>query len=158
MTAAATTETAPVEHFHSLYEHRSFALERDEMRAAALERLRQTGFPLRHNESWAHTPLRDLLRRSVASRPVQCSREQCARRRDCPFGRRRSALAKAHLIVANHDLLLRWPPDYPPYTATGSPNRFSSGANPRPGSSGTKRSPFSLRGPFPGAISTVSMS
>ena len=62
MTAAATTETAPVEHFHSLYEHRSFALARDEMRAAALERLRQTGFPLRHNESWAHTPLRDLLR------------------------------------------------------------------------------------------------
>lgn len=63
-----------------------------------------------------YPPLRDLLRRSVASRPVQCSREQCARRPDCPFGRRRSALAKAHLIVANHDLMLRWPPDYPPFT------------------------------------------
>ncbi len=63
-----------------------------------------------------YPPLRELLRRSVASRPVQCSREQCARRRECPFGRRRSALARAHLIVANHDLLLRWPPDYPSFT------------------------------------------
>jgi ATP-dependent DNA helicase DinG len=60
--------------------------------------------------------LRDLLRRSVASRAEQCSREQCARERDCPLGRRRAALAQAHLIVANHDLLLRWPPDYPAFT------------------------------------------
>jgi ATP-dependent DNA helicase DinG len=56
--------------------------------------------------------LRDLLRRSVAARADQCSREQCAKERDCPLGRRRAALAHAHLIVANHDLLLRWPPDY----------------------------------------------
>ena len=60
--------------------------------------------------------LRDLLRRGVASRAEQCSREQCARQPACPFGRRRAALAKAHLIVANHDLLLRWPPDYPAFT------------------------------------------
>jgi len=60
--------------------------------------------------------LRDLLRRGVASRAEQCSREQCARHPSCPFGRRRAALAKAHLIVANHDLLLRWPPDYPAFT------------------------------------------
>ena len=60
-------------------------------------------------------PLRDLLRRSVAVRAEQCTREQCARERDCPLGRRRAALARAHLIVANHDLLLRWPPDYPPF-------------------------------------------
>jgi ATP-dependent DNA helicase DinG len=58
-------------------------------------------------------PLRDLLRRSVAARAEQCSREECARHPQCPFGRRRAALARAHLVVANHDLLLRWPPDYP---------------------------------------------
>ncbi len=60
-------------------------------------------------------PLRDLLRRSVAARADQCTREQCAKARDCPFGRRRAALAKAHLVIANHDLLLRWPPDYPKF-------------------------------------------
>ncbi|MAE94607.1 MAG: hypothetical protein CL910_08110 [Deltaproteobacteria bacterium] len=60
-------------------------------------------------------PLRELLRRSVAARADQCTREQCAKERDCPFGKRRSALARAHLIIANHDLLLRWPPDYPAY-------------------------------------------
>jgi Rad3-related DNA helicase len=59
--------------------------------------------------------LRDMLRRSVAFRSEQCSREDCARQRECPFGRRRAALAKADLIVANHDLLLRWPPDYPKF-------------------------------------------
>jgi Rad3-related DNA helicase len=57
--------------------------------------------------------LRDMLRRSVAFRAEQCSREECAREADCPFGRRRAALVRADLIVANHDLLLRWPPDYP---------------------------------------------
>jgi Rad3-related DNA helicase/DNA polymerase III epsilon subunit-like protein len=65
-----------------------------------------------------YAPLRDLVRRSVAARAEQCSREECARRRDCPFGRRRAALARAHLVVANHDLLLRWPPDYPSFTHT----------------------------------------
>ena len=57
--------------------------------------------------------LLDLIGRSVARRAEQCSREECAKRRNCPFGRRRAALARAHLVVANHDLLLRWPPDYP---------------------------------------------
>ncbi len=57
--------------------------------------------------------LRELLRASVAARAEQCTREQCARERRCPFGRHRRALASAHLVVANHDLLLRWPPDYP---------------------------------------------
>lgn len=60
--------------------------------------------------------LRELLRGSVAARADQCSREQCAHEKRCPFGRHRRALAKAHLIVANHDLLLRWPPDYPPFS------------------------------------------
>jgi ATP-dependent DNA helicase DinG len=61
-------------------------------------------------------PLRDLRRRAVAARAEHCTREQCATTRGCPFGRRRAALADAHLVVANHDLLLRWPPDYPPFT------------------------------------------
>jgi ATP-dependent DNA helicase DinG len=62
-----------------------------------------------------HPPLLDLLRRSVAARAEQCSREQCAAHAHCAFGRRRAALAQAHLVVANHDLLLRWPPDYPAF-------------------------------------------
>jgi ATP-dependent DNA helicase DinG len=61
-------------------------------------------------------PLRDLRRRAVAARAEQCTREQCAGERACPFGRRRAALSHAHLVVANHDLLLRWPPDYPRFT------------------------------------------
>jgi ATP-dependent DNA helicase DinG len=60
-------------------------------------------------------PLRDMLRRSVAFRADQCSREECGHQKECPFGRRRAALAKADVIVANHDLLLRWPPDYPKF-------------------------------------------
>jgi ATP-dependent DNA helicase DinG len=57
--------------------------------------------------------LGDLLRRSVTARAEQCTREQCAAHGDCPLGLRRQALTEAHLVVANHDLLLRWPPDYP---------------------------------------------
>jgi len=60
-----------------------------------------------------YPPLRALLRRAVAARAEQCSREQCAAERECPLGRRRAALGRADLIVANHDLVLRWPPDYP---------------------------------------------
>lgn len=63
-----------------------------------------------------HPRLRELLRASVALRAEHCSREQCAQQRSCPFGRHRKALAKAHLVVANHDLLLRWPPDYPAFS------------------------------------------
>ncbi len=63
-----------------------------------------------------HPNLRELLRGSVASRAEQCTREQCAHERRCPFGRHRRSLANAHLVVANHDLLLRWPPDYPSFS------------------------------------------
>ena len=63
-----------------------------------------------------HPNLRELLRASVAARAEQCTREQCAHEPECPFGRHRRALGKAHLIVANHDLLLRWPPDYPSFS------------------------------------------
>ena len=60
-----------------------------------------------------YPPLRALLRRAVAARAEQCSREQCSAEKGCPLGRRRAALGRAHLIIANHDLVLRWPPDYP---------------------------------------------
>lgn len=60
--------------------------------------------------------LRDLRRRAVALRAEHCTREQCAAEPACPLGRRRAALARAELVVANHDLLLRWPPDYPSFT------------------------------------------
>jgi ATP-dependent DNA helicase DinG len=60
--------------------------------------------------------LRDLRRRAVAPRADHCTREQCAAEPACPLGRRRAALARAQLVVANHDLLLRWPPDYPNFT------------------------------------------
>ncbi|HVN37478.1 MAG TPA: helicase C-terminal domain-containing protein [Myxococcota bacterium] len=63
-----------------------------------------------------YPPLRDLRQRAVAARAEHCTREQCAVERACPFGQRRKALADAHLVVANHDLLLRWPPDYPAFT------------------------------------------
>ncbi|MEZ4332310.1 MAG: ATP-dependent DNA helicase [Myxococcota bacterium] len=62
-----------------------------------------------------HPRLRELLRASVAVRADQCSREQCGHEKRCPFGRHRRALARAQLVVANHDLLLRWPPDYPAF-------------------------------------------
>lgn len=64
----------------------------------------------------SHPKLRELLRRSVAHRSDQCSREQCGQEKRCPFGRHRQSLSRAHLVVANHDLLLRWPPDYPSFT------------------------------------------
>ncbi len=63
-----------------------------------------------------HPKLRELLRASVAARAEQCSREQCGLEKRCPFGRHRRSLGRAHLVVANHDLLLRWPPDYPSFS------------------------------------------
>ncbi len=62
-----------------------------------------------------YPPLRDLRRRAVAARAEQCTREQCAGFPTCALGRRRASLADAHLVVANHDLLLRWPADYPSF-------------------------------------------
>ncbi len=60
-----------------------------------------------------YQPLAALLQRSVTQRADQCTREQCAKVANCPLGQRRRALSDAQLIVANHDLLLRWPSDYP---------------------------------------------
>ncbi len=62
-----------------------------------------------------YPPLRGLIRRSVASRAEQCTRDQCAKKHGCALGRRRQHMTTAHLIVANHDLLLRWPADYPAF-------------------------------------------
>ncbi len=63
-----------------------------------------------------HYPLfGGLLRQAVSQRSDQCSREECALTGNCPFGDRRKALAGAHLLVVNHDLLLRWPTDYPTF-------------------------------------------
>lgn len=73
--------------------------------------LRAVPGALLHRFRW----LRDLIQRSVTTRAEQCPREHCVSRSDCPFGRRRAALAEAQLVVANHDLLLRWPPDYPAF-------------------------------------------
>ncbi|MCH7867103.1 MAG: hypothetical protein IH881_05355 [Myxococcales bacterium] len=60
--------------------------------------------------------LRELKSRSVARRSEHCSREECGKTPGCPFGARRAALSRADLVVANHDLLLRWPNDYPTFS------------------------------------------
>ena len=45
----------------------------------------------------------------------ECSRNQCeTTRTDCVFRNARRRLEGAEIAVVNHDLLLRWPPDYPP--------------------------------------------
>ena len=59
--------------------------------------------------------LAGLLRRAVSTRAEDCESAACATHRDCPLGRRRRALGAADLVVANHDLLLRWPADYPDF-------------------------------------------
>jgi ATP-dependent DNA helicase DinG len=59
--------------------------------------------------------LNSLVRQAVSTRSDQCSREECAVSYGCAFGERRRALSSAGLLVVNHDLLLRWPTDYPAY-------------------------------------------
>lgn len=59
--------------------------------------------------------LNSLVRQAVSTRSDQCSREECAVSYGCAFGERRRALSSAQLLVVNHDLLLRWPTDYPAY-------------------------------------------
>ncbi len=54
-------------------------------------------------------PLGRRARRAVHARAV---REAAPTARSAAAARR---CAKAHLVVANHDLLLRWPPDYPAF-------------------------------------------
>ena len=54
-------------------------------------------------------------RREVTSSDSgECSRQTChSTRTDCVFRRARERLEGAEIAVVNHDLLLRWPPDYP---------------------------------------------
>ena len=45
----------------------------------------------------------------------ECSRQTCETTAgECAFRAARERLTGADIIVVNHDLLLRWPPDYPP--------------------------------------------
>ena len=57
-------------------------------------------------------------RREVTSADAgECSRQTChSIHADCVFRRARERLEGAELAVVNHDLLLRWPPDYPATT------------------------------------------
>ncbi|MEE8312629.1 MAG: helicase C-terminal domain-containing protein [Candidatus Binatia bacterium] len=61
-------------------------------------------------------PQLERISRDITSHDArECSRNVCVRtHRDCVFRQARDRLEGAELIVANHDLLLRWPPDYPP--------------------------------------------
>ena len=55
------------------------------------------------------------IREAVSGDAGECSRHACEQTRgDCPFREARARLSGADIIVVNHDLLLRWPPDYPP--------------------------------------------
>ena len=60
-------------------------------------------------------PQLERITRDVTSHDArECSRNVCVRTRgDCVFRNARDQLEGAELIVVNHDLLLRWPPDYP---------------------------------------------
>ena len=66
--APGSNGTAPyVAQFQRLYRERDAGLAVDAAataaRAAALEQLSATGFPLRHDEEWAHTPVRAVVER-----------------------------------------------------------------------------------------------
>jgi ATP-dependent DNA helicase DinG len=53
-------------------------------------------------------------REIVSAEASECSRQICEKTRaDCVFREARARLDGAEIIVVNHDLLLRWPPDYP---------------------------------------------
>ncbi len=61
-----------------------------------------------------HPQLERITRDITSHDARECSRNVCQRRRgDCVFRDARESLEGAELIVVNHDLLLRWPPDYP---------------------------------------------
>ncbi len=64
---------------------------------------------------FAMNPELDSYRREVTSGDAgECSRKSCEMTRgDCAFREARQRLDAAEIIVVNHDLLLRWPPDYP---------------------------------------------
>ncbi len=61
-------------------------------------------------------PELERFRREVSSAEAgECSRQTCeTTRAQCVFRDARRRLEGAEIVVVNHDLLLRWPPDYPP--------------------------------------------
>lgn len=62
-----------------------------------------------------HPELERAVREVTSSDAAECSRQQCeSNRSHCVFREARHALEGAQIAVVNHDLLLRWPPDYPP--------------------------------------------
>jgi Rad3-related DNA helicase/DNA polymerase III epsilon subunit-like protein len=62
-----------------------------------------------------HPDLERFRREVTSADASECSRQTCETTHgDCVFRRARARLDGADLIVVNHDLLLRWPPDYPP--------------------------------------------
>ena len=79
--ATGSGPAAPyVERFRKLFRERGAGLAVDAAdaaaRAAALEELAATGFPLRHDEEWAHTPLRPVVEQTyrlgrTAAGPIQ---------------------------------------------------------------------------------------
>lgn len=60
-------------------------------------------------------PTLERFRREVSSADAgECSRQSCETTRgQCVFRDARRRLEGAEIVVINHDLLLRWPPDYP---------------------------------------------
>lgn len=58
----------------------------------------------------------ERCRREVTSGDAsECSRQTCETNRlDCVLRSARNRLEGSEIAVTNHDLLLRWPPDYPP--------------------------------------------
>ncbi len=61
-----------------------------------------------------HPELERYKREVTSAEASECSRQTCETTRgDCVFRAARARLDGAEIIVVNHDLLLRWPPDYP---------------------------------------------
>jgi Rad3-related DNA helicase len=64
-----------------------------------------------------HPELERYRREVTSAEASECSRQTCETTRgDCVFREARARLDGAEIIVVNHDLLLRWPPDYPALT------------------------------------------
>jgi ATP-dependent DNA helicase DinG len=62
-----------------------------------------------------HPTLEPCRREAASSDASECSRKSCEMTAGhCAFRAARQRLDAAEIIVVNHDLLLRWPPDYPP--------------------------------------------
>ena len=92
--ATGSGPAAPyVERFRKLYREHGAGLAVDAAdaaaRAAALEELAATGFPLRHDEEWVHTPLRAVVEQTyrlgrAAAGPIQLDGVAAALVADAP--------------------------------------------------------------------------